>query len=443
MSLDEDITTELARATQLEAPASPTWIVHVVAGAQIGQAFRLEGLSTRRAMVGQSPVCEVKLDDRSVSRRHVALESDGRGLRVIDLGSRNGTWVDTTRVRDASLRNGDVVRLGDAQLRLECDELAKPVAVPNDVRFHRVIGASPQMRAMYPLFRRVGESELPVLIEGETGTGKEVLAESLHEASPRRHGPFVVFDCTTVAATLLESELFGHEKGSFTGADNARSGLFEAADGGTLFVDEIGELEASLQAKLLRAIERHEVRRVGSNKMTTVNVRVIAATRRDLDKDVQARRFRDDLFYRLAVARLELPPLRRRVGDVSFLARYFWTTLGGDARELSPDVIQRFEEYDWPGNVRELHFAVTRQLALGDAGDLPLNELGPTQNDYIDAVVRSRSPLPRARQQVVAELERRYVEHMLALHDGNVTRAAEASGVGRRYFQIVRAKKKE
>ena len=298
------------------------------------------------------------------------------------------------------------------------------------------------MRALYPMFQRIAESELPVLIEGETGTGKEVLAESLHEASPRKNGPFVVFDCTTVAATLLESELFGHEKGSFTGAESARAGLFEAAHGGTLFVDEIGEIDPTLQAKLLRAIERHEVRRVGSNKMLSVDVRVIAATRRDLDKEVQARRFRDDLFYRLAVARIELPPLRQRRGDVSFLARYFWTSLGGDARELSPDVIQRFEEYDWPGNVRELHYSVTRQLALGDEA-MPTVELGSSTLDFIDAVVRTKAPLPRARQKVVAELERRYVEHMLSLHGGNVTRAAEASGVGRRYFQIVRAKKKE
>jgi two-component system, NtrC family, response regulator HydG len=270
-----------------------------------------------------------------------------------------------------------------------------------------------------------------------------VVAESLHDAGPRRDGPFVVFDCTTVSPTLLEAELFGHERGAFTGAVASRRGLFEEAHTGTLLIDEIGDLDIALQAKLLRAIERMEIKRVGGNKWTRVDVRIIAATRRDLDREVQARRFRDDLFYRLAVARVELPPLRRRQGDVALLTQTFWAALGGDPAQLAPDVIQRFEEYGWPGNVRELHNAVARHLALGDAASRePFATTTETAGgDFIDGAVASGKPLPAARQEVIAEFERRYVTRMLELHGGHIGRAAEACGIGRRYFQMIRAKR--
>jgi transcriptional regulator with GAF, ATPase, and Fis domain len=310
-----------------------------------------------------------------------------------------------------------------------------------------MLGASDVMRRLYPHCRRLAGSDLSTLIEGETGTGKEVIAEALHEASKRASAPFVVFDCTAVPPNLAESMLFGHEKGSFTGAVASRKGVFEEADGGTLFIDEIGELDHALQPKLLRALERSEVQRVGSNKWAKVDVRILSATRRDLDREVQAGRFRDDLYFRL----IELPPLRARRGDVRMLATRFWTSLGGDAAGPPNDVLDRFEDYSWPGNVRELHHAVARVIALGD---FDLNERGMPEgrprgegrasaapsDSVVEEVLAADMPLTRAREVVVADFERRYVERVLARHGGNVVRAAEASGVARRYFQILRAR---
>ena len=442
---DEDqLTTQLARRTALAPPSSTSWVLRVLDGTDAGKGFRIDDVTTRRVLIGQSPACEVQLSDRSVSRRHAALESDPGGLRLVDLGSRNGTWVGRLRIRDAYVDDGEVVRFGDASVRLESDGVVHTLSASEEVSFHRVIGASPEMRRLYPLLQRIAGADVPVLLEGETGTGKEVVAEAIHEASPRSRGPFVVLDCTTVSSSLLEAELFGHERGAFTGAISSRIGLFEEANGGTLFIDEIGDLDIALQAKLLRALEKKEVRRVGSSNIVKLDVRIVAATRRDLDREVQARRFRDDLFYRLAVARVELPPLRKRQGDVAFLTRFFWLRMGGDDASLSPDVVQRFEGYDWPGNVRELANAVARQIALGDF-EVPARtgEVSAVSSgiDPIDRIVRSGQPLPLARQAVLDEFERRYVTHMLAEHGGNVTRAAAASGIGRRYFQMVRAKR--
>jgi transcriptional regulator with GAF, ATPase, and Fis domain len=254
----------------------------------------------------------------------------------------------------------------------------------------------------------------------------------------------VVFDCTTVAPSLVESELFGHERGAFTGAIATRRGVFEQAHTGTLLIDEIGDLAPHLQPKLLRALERGEVRRVGSEKAIKVDVRVLCATRRDLDHEVQAGRFRDDLFHRLAVARIELPPLRARKGDVRLLAAHFARELGADERALGGELLARWDDSPWPGNVRELRNAVARQLALGDLADQELSprsqESVPPDADYLSHILAQRLPLANARQMVICELERRYVAQVLADNEGNVARAAEASGIGRRYFNMLRSK---
>jgi DNA-binding NtrC family response regulator len=291
------------------------------------------------------------------------------------------------------------------------------------------------------LFERLASSVVPVVIEGETGTGKEVLAESLHEQGPRRSGPFVVFDCTAVPPTLVESELFGHERGAFTGAVATRKGVFEQAHTGTLLIDEIGDLDLALQPKLLRVIERSEVRRVGGAQPIQVDVRILAATRRDLDREVAAGRFRDDLFHRLAVARVELPPLRRRRGDVVVLAQHFATELGGEDASLPPTVLWRFSDYGWPGNVRELRNAVARYLAIGElyAGARG-SEMSPAEGSLLERILELGLPLAEARRRLLDEFEPLYVAHMLRLHGGNVTRAAAASGVARRYFQILKSR---
>ena len=434
------------------AAASAVYRLVVVEGPDRGLVFTFDGSVPSRVLIGQSPACDLRLSDRQVSRRHASLELGPRGLLLTDLESKNGTFANGMPLVAVYLVGGEVVRMGDTTLNVERVADGATVKLTDAMRFGRMIGASPEMRRLYPLCKRIAANNLPVIIEGETGTGKEVLAEALHEASPRAKGPFVVFDCTTVPSNLLDSALFGHERGAFTGAVASRAGVFEEANGGTLLIDEIGELDIAMQPKLLRAIERSEVQRVGSSQWTRVDVRVIAATRRDLDHEVQVGRFRDDLFYRLAVARVELPPLRHRRGDVGLLTRHFWAALHGEGDAFPPELLARFCDYAWPGNVRELYNAVARYAAMGDmelASPARAAEPGesapppaPAQDDVIERALALDLPLARARNIVVEELERRYIRRILERYNGNVVRAAAAAGIARRYFQILRAKRK-
>ena len=446
MPNEEGASTLLQSRPGAASNATATFRLRVEQGPDMGKEFRLDGTQPSRVLIGTSPACEFRLGDRQISRRHAAIDVTPEGLRLTDLGSTNGTWANGMCVFDVRLAGGDIVRVGGNFIKVEVIGAATEHPVPMAMRFGRVIGASPEMRRLYPLCERLSASDVPVVIEGETGTGKELLAESIHEESKRADGPFVVFDCTTVAANLLESTLFGHERGSFTGAVATRRGVFELAHGGTLLIDEIGELDAALQSKLLRAIERSEVQRVGAEKFLRVDVRVMAATRRDLDREVQAGRFRDDLFYRLAVARIELPPLRLRRGDVQVLGRYFWEHLGGVDVPIPEDLLRRFEEYAWPGNVRELHNAIARKLALGDLAPVERSREAPegaedgSSSDVIRETLAMDLPFPAARQRVTSAFERAYVERVLAKHNGNVVRAAAASGIARRYFYVIKSR---
>jgi DNA-binding NtrC family response regulator len=413
----------------------------VTEGTEIGTKFTVHGGEPSRTLVGQSQICEIRLSDRLVSRRHLALSASPSGLRLVDLGSTNGTFVDGVRVFDALLTGGELIRLGGTAMSVEA-AAASAEQLTTASNFGRLVGASVAMRRLYPVCERLAKSDVSVVIEGETGTGKEVLAEAIHEASDRRSGPFVVFDCTSVPPTLVESELFGHERGAFTGAVAARRGLFEQAHGGTLLIDEIGDLELSLQPKLLRALERSEIRRVGGERWIKVDIRVLAATRRDLDRDVEEGRFRDDLFFRLAVARVELPPLRDRAGDIEVLTRHLWRQLEGKG-EPPYDFLRKLERQAWHGNVRELANAVARYLALGDDAD----EDGPTgplsKSSERTAQDPFALPFRLARDQVLATFERAYIQKLLERHGGNVTRAAEASGIGRRYFTKLASRQKK
>ena len=319
-----------------------------------------------------------------------------------------------------------------AEVQSDCPSLA--------TSFGPMLGASVEMRRLYPLCERLAATVVPVVIEGETGTGKEVLAEALHQGGPLAAKPFVVFDCTAVAPNLVESELFGHERGAFTGAVGARKGLFEQAAGGTLLIDEIGDLDLSLQPKLLRAIERSEIRRVGGDRRIQVEVRVLAATRRRLDNLVREGLFRDDLFHRMAVARIALPPLRERTGDVELLARHFFRQLGADPDSLDPELLARWEAHSWPGNVRELRNAAARHLAVGELGSHGLGSGRAMSLDVVERVLALDLPIGEARERVLRDFERRYLERALRSHKGVVTHAAKASGVARRHFQRLRAR---
>ena len=444
----EDHTTAVAPKQAPAATATPIFRLTVVDGPDRGLSVKLDAMHPSSLLVGQGPACELRLSDRQASRRHASVEVIDDRLHLVDLGSTNGTTVNDVTVVDAYLRGGETVRIGETSLRVDRDaQVVLPLSEAS--AFGRVIGASREMRRLYPLCARLAHADVPVLIEGETGTGKELLAESLHEEGPRAAGPFVVFDCTAVPPNLIESELFGHERGAFTGAVSTRPGVFELAHGGTLLIDEIGELDLSLQPKLLRAIERKEVRRVGGDRPIRADVRVLSATRRDLDHEVQVGRFRDDLFHRLAVARLELPPLRRRRGDVAVLARAFARHIGGSEAQLPEHLLLRWEDYAWPGNVRELRNAVSRYLALGD---YELEESSPEAavtgagaqrevGDPVERILALHLPFSAARQRMLAEFEKRYVERVLAENGGNVVRAAAAAGVARRHLQRVRARR--
>ena len=439
----EDVTRQAGAPRELTV-AGTTFVLRVESGPAAGRGYTIDAGQPGPLLVGEGPACTIKLGDRLVSRRHASLDVEERGLRLQDLGSTNGTFVHGVRVLDALLKGGELIALGESTLRVELPQPSQ-VEVPGDESFGRALGRSPEMRRLYPVLAKLAASDVPVVIEGETGTGKELLAEVLHEASARRAGPFVVFDCTSLPASLAESELFGHERGAFTGAVSSRSGLFEQASGGTLLIDEIGDLDASLQPKLLRVLERREIRRVGGNEVRRVDVRILAATRRNLDEEVVAGRFRDDLYHRLMVTRVELPPLRRRHGDIALLASRFWREAGGDGGPPA-EALSRWETEHWAGNVRELRNAVARTVALGEHATLAAysatarGSLPPPPSSVMDEVLLLRLPLPQARQRVIDAFEQRYVEQVLQEHGGDTARAAAASGIARRYFNLLRAR---
>jgi DNA-binding NtrC family response regulator len=437
----DDQTTDLHR---VQPPVETArFDLSVVAGPNAGMKRSVDATEPMRLLIGKSPACELRITDPRVSRRHLALEVRRGRLRVTDLGSTNGTMVNDVAVFDAELAGGGRIRLGDTVIEVARGQVSDGTASRRRLRnFGPTFGESEPMQRLYPLCRRLASSDVAVIIEGETGTGKEVLAESIHVASARAQGPFVVFDCTTVPANLMEAELFGHEKGAFTGAAGTRKGVFEQAEGGTLLIDEIGDLDIALQPKLLRAVERRQVRRLGSAGPIQVDVRLIAATRRDLDREVAAGRFRDDLFHRLAVARIELPPLRERPGDIRVLAERFCEELGVDILSVPAELMARWEDASWPGNLRELRNAVARWVALGEMEGLQAHEGRPRRGDAdeVDRILEMRLPFADARQQLVSEFERRYVERVLAENGGNVSRAAAASGIGRRYFHMLLAR---
>jgi two-component system, NtrC family, response regulator HydG len=422
------------------SPVPEPFVLTIIGGPDQGQSFALDGSQPSRILLGQAQACDIRLTDRTVSRRHVALDVEGGRVRVSDLGSKNGTRVDGVTIVEAFIQGGETLKIGSTQFRLDRHGSGSKVALSAAMNFGRTLGASTEMRRLYPLCERLAQSNVPVIIEGEQGTGKELLAECLHEQGPRANGPFVVLDCTAVPANLLEVELMGQVG---RGTIEARPGVLEQAHGGTLLINEIAEMDQSLQTKLLRILEKQEVRRLGGDQPIKVDVRVLVVTRRDLDREAAAGRFRDELVHRLGVARIELPPLRRRKGDVMLLARQFAQDLGGNEQALRQAFQLGWEDHSWPGNVRELRSTVARHLALGELANLAVEE--PSKNAdpvSVDEIIEQALTLPlgEARQRIVLEFERRYVRHVLDRHSGNVTHAAESAGVARRYFQILKAR---
>jgi len=356
-------------------------------------------------------------------------------VKVRDLESRNGTLLDGVEVERASLRVGSLLRLGRTAVRFDPTGETARRRLSERARFGSLVGTSVPMRATYALLERAADCDATVLLEGETGTGKGAAADSIHQASKRRDRPFVVVDCGALTASLLESDLFGHERGAFTGADTRRIGAFEEADGGTLFLDEIGELPADLQPKLLRVLENRQVRRLGQNAYQSIDVRTIAATHRDLRAEVNAGRFRADLYFRLAVLKVNLPPLRQRPEDLRSLVAQLLISL-----HASPDAIADLTtavaldglgRAAWPGNVRELRNHLERCLAMQDR--LPVEE-ARAEPDAGAPAIDPAQPYAEARERAIAQFERAYAAALLRHHDDNVTAASRAAGIARIYL---------
>jgi transcriptional regulator with PAS, ATPase and Fis domain len=402
--------------------------LRVVEGRDRGAVAKVGAEGVR---VGSGALSDLRLTDPTVSRLHCEVRNVDGVLRVVDSGSTNGTYVDGVKVHVAELGAGARLRLGETILTVA--NLGEPMALELSARhrFGEVLGASTEMRRMYAILERVAPTEASVLIQGETGTGKELVARSIHDASPRANGPFVVVDCGSIAENLIDGELFGHVRGAFSGAVADRRGLVEEADGGTLFLDEIGELPPSLQPRLLRVLESHEVRRVGGNTSKRVDVRVVAATNRPLAQAVNRGTFREDLYYRLAVVEIELPPLRARRDDVALLAEHFFRRYAGDAEPVPPELLSSLTSRAWPGNVRELRNYVERSVSLGLAS---LPGPAPALRDA-EPSVPVHLPLKDARAAWTEQFEAIYVKALLAKTDGNVTRAAQLAGINRRSMQ--------
>jgi two-component system, NtrC family, response regulator GlrR len=384
----------------------------------------------RLTLVGSAAGADVVVDDATVSRLHVELEPRDDGLWVRDLGSRNGTFVDGVRVMVARVPDGGRLRLGAVELRMEADTKESAIELwPND-RFGALVGRSVAMRELFATLARVAKGDSTVLVTGETGTGKELVARAIHDASPRADKPFVVVDCAALPEPLLEAELFGHAKGAFTGATGARVGAFEAADGGTLFLDEIGELPLGMQPKLLRAIESRTVRRLGETAHRPFNARFVSATHRDLRAMVNVGAFREDLYFRLAVLPVTVAPLRARREDVALLLETFLPEGAAGARD---EILREVSDRPWLGNVRELRNFVERVAAFGAKGALALSTSEtPARavegDDTLDDAVFTR-PFREFREAA----ERVYVRRLLERHGGNVAAAAHAAGVDRTY----------
>ena len=426
---------------------------------------------------------DLVIEDDTVSRYHCRIYQDENSYLVQDLDSTNGTFVNRVRIKEAYLKPGCTVTIGKTDVKFQSLDERVEILPSNREAFGDIVGKSVRMREIFGILEKIAPTGVTVVIEGETGTGKEVVARTTHLTSTRSKGPFVVFDCGAVPENLIESELFGHEKGSFTGAIMSRQGLFEMAQGGTIFLDELGELNLDLQPKLLRALEQREIRRVGSNKSVKIDVRVIAATNRNLEDEVKSGRFREDLFYRLSVVRVMLPSLRERREDIPLLVKHFLRSAsfnreGGTRvriKGISRDALDCLMNYHWPGNVRELVNVIERACSFADTEyiqpeDLPENISGigivqrrvstqeetekssglttgnvpvgvplglgaPAAGGGASMPIGLEKTFKDAKEEWVSSFERDYITNLLRRNDSNISHAAKEADIDRKYFR--------
>ena len=392
--------------------------------------------------VGKADSNELVLPEDTVSRVHCEIIRDSRGYLLRDLQSTNGTFLDGAEVREAYLRAGSVLTVGTVQIKFQPFQERIEILPSERERIGGCVGRSLAMREIFGLLERVAPTDATIHIEGETGTGKDLLARTIHSMSNRAKGPFEVVDCGAVAGTLIESELFGHEKGAYTGATASRKGAFELAHGGTIFLDELGELSLDLQPKLLRVLEQREIRRVGGSRTISVNIRVIAATKKDLKQEVQKGKFREDLYFRLAVVPLYIPPVRERKEDIPMLVAEFAKKLG-DGVDIPKDTMDLLMAHDWPGNVRELRNVLERGHYLS-------KQMGPAAYNLItipgtgQPIAQSGAPGPMNfdatqsyrwnKERWTDEFEQQYLKWLLARTGGNISGAAREADMDRKYL---------
>lgn len=423
-------------------PRSPTSVRRVVAVAGPG-AGRALAMSSVLATVGRHPTNDLVLPDPRVSGVHLELQRASDRVRVRDAGSTNGTWFGAHRVTEIELADGGEIVVGGTTLRVERDDAALAAAISQRTSFGRLVGESRAMRELFATLERIAAKPLSVLIQGETGTGKEEVARALHAQSPRAAKPFVVIDATALPESLTEALLFGHEKGTFTGADQRRGGFFEAASGGTVFIDEVGELPEALQPKFLRVLERQEVVRVGGHEPIKVDFRVIAATHRDLRHEIEAGRFREDLYYRLAQVRLLIPPLRERPEDIPALQQTLLASLTdghGNSVVVEGDALDFLRTQPWPGNVRELRNVLARAAALAHDGlirraDVAGEGFGFRGTRLEREALDLSGTFVSAKERAINTFEFAYLSALMKRCGGNVSLAARESDLVRHHLR--------
>ncbi len=400
--------------------------------------------------VGKRETNDLVIEEGTVSRNHVEIVQTEDGYLLKDLESTNGTYINEIRVKEAYLRPGDIIRVGTVRIEFVAFDEKVQIEPSMKQEFGPLTGRSRKMRQIFSILEKISPTNATVIIEGETGTGKELVARAIHQHSLRKNKPFIVFDCSAVAENLIESELFGHVKGSFTGAVATRKGAFEEANGGTIFLDEIGELSTELQPKLLRALEQREIKKVGSNESTSIDVRVICATNRNLRKEVSENRFREDLYYRLSVVKIHMPPLRERPDDISFLIDRFLASgkfnLLPDGKlkvtRVEDDSLKMLTRYQWPGNVRELVNFLERVVPMVDG-----NSIGGQQVSYIFQEIEREEestermsfdmglPFKEAKQKVVEHFEKDYLAALLRRNNYNISKTAREAGIDRKHIR--------
>ena len=400
--------------------------------------------------IGKSDASNFMLTDKTISRKHLEIRYKDDSFLLKDVGSTNGTFLNGNRVKEAYLNPGDAIKLGNSILEfISYDEKVK-VEPSSKTVFAKLVGKSRKMRQIFTILEKISPTSATVIIEGETGTGKELVARAIHKYSTRNKKPFIVFDCSAVAPNLIESELFGHERGAFTGAIKSRRGAFEEASGGTIFLDEIGELSIELQPKLLRALEHKEIRRVGTNIPTKIDARVICATNRQLRREIVEGRFREDLYYRLSVVKVLLPPLRDRPEDIQLLIEHFLKTAhynkqaDGSLKSLKvdDDTLKTLCRYQWPGNVRELHNVIERVVSFADDDTITKAQLdfvfaemehGDERTERMK--ITADVPFKDAKQKIVEEFEREYLEDLMERNNYNLSKAAREAKIDRKHLR--------